>query len=138
MPDPGKEHVTLNLPDLHNKYITDPAHIPGILKSLGGDEVEPVELSKALLERRIGSSSGIENGQPSLSFAGFDEMDSELPFVLKNGECHVVPTHEDGSNNFLESLSLLLKLLKLSGEHESVFIWVPLCFPVPKVQTLDF
>ena len=115
MSDPGKGHVILNCPDRNKKYLTDPAHIPWIQKCSSGVRVAPVELPKTLLERMIGCSSGIVKDQ---------EMDSELLFVLQNGECHVVPTYEDGSSNFLKPLSLLHKLLQLSGEHESVFIWV--------------
>ena len=128
MSDPGKGHVSLNLPDLNKNFRTDPVHIPRIQERSSRDRVEPVELSKAILERMIGCSSGMVKDQPSFSFVAFDpEMDSALLFVSQNGECHVVPTHEDGSSNFLEQLSLLPKLLKLPGEHESVYMWVLSC-----------
>ena len=127
-----------DLPDLNKQYLTDPEHIPCIQKSFNGDRVAPVELSIALLERMIGCSSGIVKDQPRPSFVAFDqEMDSELPFVSQNDEGHVVPTHEDGDSNFLELLSLLHNLLKLSGEHESVYIMGTLMFRVLQVQTLD-
>ena len=94
-----KRHVTPNLPDRKNKYLTDPEHIPCVLKSFSGDRVELVELPKALLERMIGCSSGIVKDQPSPSFVAFgQEMGSELLFVSQNGECLVVPTHEDGNS----------------------------------------
>ena len=138
MSDPGRGHVTLNCPDQNKKYLANPAHIPRIQKSFSGDRVVPVELPKAILARMIGCSSGIVKDPPSLSFVAFDqEMGSALLFVSQNGECHVVPTHVDGSSILLEPLSLLPKHLKLPGEHESVFIWVLLCFLAPQVQTLD-
>lgn len=139
MSDPGKGHVTLKGPDVNKKFLPDLAHTPRI-QSISSDRVEPVDLPIALLERMLRCSSGIVK---DLSLVAFDqEVDSELLYiyelllVCQNGERHVL-THEDGSSNFLESLSLLHKLLNLPGEHESVYIYMgTLIFLAPQVQTL--
>ena len=116
MSDPRNGHESLILPDLNKNFRTDPAHIPRIQERSSRDRVEPVELSKPILERMIGRSSGMVKDQPNLSFVAFyPEMDSALLVVSQNGECLVVPTHEDGSSKFLEQLSLLPKLLKIPG-----------------------
>ena len=128
MSAPEEGHVNLNCPAQNKNVQTNPAHDLRIQKSCSSDRVAPVKQLEVLVERMIGCSSGMVKDQPSLSFVSCEHIvDDGLPSKLQSGECHMVPTHEDGSSKFLELLSLLLKLLKFLGEHESVYIWVLSC-----------
>ena len=121
-------HVNLNYPAQDTKFQTNPAHDLRSQKSFNSDSVAPVKQLEELVERRIGCSSGMVKDQPSLSFVPYEHtVDGDLPLKLQTGEYYVVPTHEDGSNYFLQLVNLLPELLKLSGEHESVYMWVLSC-----------
>ena len=112
-------NVNLNYPAQDKKFQANPAHNLWIQQSLSSGRVAPVKQLEELRERMIGCSSGIVKDQPSLPFVSYEcTVDGEL----QTGEYYVVPTHEDGSSKFLQSVNLLPELLKLSGEHDSVYM----------------
>ena len=113
-------HVFLNYPTQDKKFQANPAHDLRSQKSFSSDRVASVKQLDELVERRIGCSDGMVKDQPSLSYE--HKVDSELSLMLQTGEYYVVPTHEDGSSKFLQSVNLLPELLKLSGEHDSVYM----------------
>ena len=128
MSAPEGGHVNLNYPAQDKNFKADPAHDLWFQKSLSSDRVAPVKQLEELVERRIGCSSGMVKDQPSLSFVSYGHIvDGDLLLKLQTGEYYVVPTHEDGSSRFLQLVNLLPELLKLSGEHESVYMWVLSC-----------
>ena len=72
-----------------------------------------------------------------LSFVSYGHTrDGDLLLKLQTGEYYVVLTHEDGSSYFLEAVNVLPELLKLSGEHESVYIYEYFYVPC-STSTLD-
>ena len=116
-------HVNLNYPAQDKNFQANPAHNLWIQQSLRSDRVAPVKQLEELMERMIGCSSGIVKDQPSQSFVSYGRTgDGHLLLKLQTGEYYVVPTHEDGSSYFLESVNVLPELLKLSGEHDSVYM----------------
>ena len=120
--------VNLNYPAQDKNFQANPAHDLWIQKSLNSDRVAPVKQLEELVDRMIGSSSGMVKDQPSLSFVSYGRtVDGDLLLKLQTGEYYVVPTHEDGTSKFFQLVNVLPELLKLSGEHESVYMWVLSC-----------
>ena len=137
MPALEQGHLNLNYPAQDKKLQANPAHNLWIQKSLSSDRVAPVKQLEELMERMIGCSSGIVKDQPSLSFVSYGHTrDGDLLLKLQTGEYYVVLTHEDSSRYFLEAVNVLPELLKLSGEHESVYIYEYFYVPC-STSTLD-
>ena len=128
MSAPEGGQVNLNCPAQDKKFQANRAQDLWIQKSLSSDRVAPVKQLEELVERRIGCSGGIVKDQPSLSFVSYRRtVDGDLLLKLQTGE-YYVPTLEDGSSKFLQSVNVLPKLSKLPGEHEGVYMWVLSCF----------
>ena len=116
-------NVNLNYPAQDKKFQANPAHNLWIQQSLSSGRVAPVKELAELKDRMIGCSSGIVKDQLSLSFVSYGRtVDGDLLLKLQTGEYYVVLTHEDGSSKFLQSANVLPELLKLSGEHDSVYM----------------
>ena len=117
-------HVNLNYPAQDKNFQANLAHNSWIQPSLSSDRVAPVKELAELMDRMIGCSSGIVKDQLSQSFVSYEHtVDGDLLLKLQTGEYYVVLTHEDSSSYFLEAVNVLPELLKLSGEHESVYVY---------------